>query len=83
MSEDRLIRMANQIATFFEVQPGERAVDGGEILLDDAAALFAIGLFGIGFHVFISLVVGYYFGKFEECSLHDGVDTVTHTHLQR
>lgn len=25
MSEDRLIRMANQIATFFEVQPGDGA----------------------------------------------------------
>jgi len=25
MSEDKLIRMANQIAAFFEVQPGDRA----------------------------------------------------------
>ncbi len=25
MSEDKLVRMANQIATFFEVQPSDRA----------------------------------------------------------
>ncbi len=62
------------------LQAADGYVDGVPVHLDDRVALLAVGLLGVGLHVFVGLLVGDDVGQLEERGLHGGVDAVAHAH---
>ena len=62
-------------------KPGDGDINGVPVLLNDGRTLAAIGMLGVFLHVAVGILVRDNLCQLEESSLHDGVDTGTHTNL--